>query len=152
MTTHSIVDVLASHHFTRTMSPANRTRLAEAAQLFEASPGEYLSREGDPAQAFFLIESGNVEIGTDLDEPRSSAILRVGAGDVVGWSWLMSPYRWEFDARAVNTVNGIRFDAEWLRNQCECDHDLGFQLTKQLLEVVSRRLAATRMHRPEHIH
>ncbi|MCE9529611.1 MAG: cyclic nucleotide-binding domain-containing protein [Planctomycetes bacterium] len=147
MGTLSMIDALNAHHFTKTMSQANRIRLAEGARPFDVPSGEFLAVEGEIAHAFYLIESGSVEIGSHLSERGSSAIQRVGAGDVVGWSWLLSPFRWEFDARAVNAVSGIEFNADWLRAECERDHDLGFNLVKQLLTVVSRRLAATRLQR-----
>ena len=74
-------------------------------------------------------------------------IQTVGAGEVVGWSWLLPPYRWQFDARATSAVQGLVFDAAWLREQCEQDHELGYHLLWQLLVVVSSRLAASRVQR-----
>jgi hypothetical protein len=64
---------------------------------------------------------------------------------VVGWSWLVEPHRWQFSCRTLNDVRGIKFDAFWLRNLCESDHELGFHLTKYLLQVVANRLTALRL-------
>jgi CRP-like cAMP-binding protein len=138
---------LASHPFLQALSERHRTRLASGVRAFTATPGEYLAREGEQAHAFYLMQSGEVTIGTHLAERGAAPIQTVGAGEVVGWSWLLPPYRWQFDARVALAVQGLAFDAAWLREQCEQDHELGYQLLKQLLAVVSSRLAATRVQR-----
>lgn len=74
-------------------------------------------------------------------------IQTVGPGEVVGWSWLLPPYRWQFDGRAVDAVEGVVFDGAWLRQQCEQDHELGYSLLRQMVAVISSRLAATRLQR-----
>jgi CRP-like cAMP-binding protein len=147
MTEPGVPGAFASHAFIQGLSDQHRIRLASGVRLFMASAGEYLAREGEPAHAFYLIQFGQVEIGTHLAERGAVPIQTVGAGEVVGWSWLLPPYRWQFDARATLAVQGLAFDAAWLREQCEQDHELGYQLLKQLLAVVSSRLAATRVQR-----
>jgi CRP-like cAMP-binding protein len=141
------IAAFAGHPFLQELGDAHGMRLASGGRLFSASPGEYLAHEGEPAHAFYLIQSGHVEIGTHLAERGAVAIQTVGAGGIVGWSWLLPPYRWQFDARAAHAVQGLAIDAAWLREQCEQDHDLGYTLLKQLLAVVSGRLAACRVQR-----
>lgn len=147
MTEAAIPDALASHAFVQGLSSQQRIRLASGVRPFTASPGEYLAREGAPAHAFYMLQSGQVAIGTHLAERGSVPIQTLGAGEVVGWSWLLPPYRWQFDARATDAVHGLAIDAAWLRELCEQDHELGYQLLKQLLAVVSSRLAASRVQR-----
>jgi CRP-like cAMP-binding protein len=147
MTESGIPEAFASHPFIRGLSDQHRLRLVSGVRTFTASSGQYLAREGEPAHAFYLVQSGHVEIGTHLAERGTVPIQTAGAAEVVGWSWLLPPYRWQFDARAIDTVQGLAFDAAWLREQCEQDHELGYQLLKQLLAVVSSRLAATRVQR-----
>lgn len=147
MSQSKILDAFASHGFLAGLRDQHRMRLASGVRPFSAAPGEYLAREGESAHAFYLIQSGSVEIGTHLGERGRAPIQTVGAGDIVGWSWLLPPYRWQFDARAVDAVHGLAFDAAWLRDQCEQDHELGYHLLKQLLAVVSSRVAASRMQR-----
>jgi CRP-like cAMP-binding protein len=136
----------AGHVFLDGLSERHQTRLAPGVKPFRAAPGEVLAREGEPAQALYLIQSGHVGIATHLGKGGVVPIQTLGPGDVLGWSWLLPPYLWEFDARAIDAVQGLRFDGAWLREQCEQDHDLGYHLLKQLLAVVSGRLAACRIH------
>ena len=42
-------------------------------------------------------------------------------------------------------MQGLKFDAEWLREKCAQDQELGYLVFKQLLTVLANRLAATRL-------
>jgi CRP/FNR family transcriptional regulator, cyclic AMP receptor protein len=64
---------------------------------------------------------------------------------VLGWSWLVAPYRWHFDARVVEATRAIALDAKCLRSKCEQDHELGFELLNRVLQVVEQRLQSARM-------
>ena len=66
------------------------------------------------------------------------------AGEVTGWSWLIPPYRWHFDARAMDLTRAIALDGKCLREKFEKDHDLGYELMKRFALVIAERLDATR--------
>jgi CRP-like cAMP-binding protein len=138
-----LLATFASHDFLHRLGERHRMLLASGARPFTTTPGQYLARDGDPAKAFYLIQSGHLEVGTVIADQGEAIVQNLGPGDVVGWSWLLPPYRWQFNVRATDTVQGIAFDAEWLREKCEQDHELGYQLLTQILEVVASRLAAT---------
>jgi CRP/FNR family cyclic AMP-dependent transcriptional regulator len=55
------------------------------------------------------------------------------------------PYRWHFDARAVELTRAIALDGECLRGKCEEDHDLGYEIMKRFALVIAERLEATRL-------
>jgi CRP-like cAMP-binding protein len=145
MTQSALLEALSSHAFLQGLSEPYRLRLAAGVKLFQFGAGTFLAREGEPAKAFYLIQDGQVSIGTRLGERGTVPTQTVGPGDVVGWSWLLPPYLWQFDARAIDAVQGLVFDAAWLRDQCERDHELGYHLVRQILAVVSSRLAACRI-------
>jgi CRP-like cAMP-binding protein len=69
----------------------------------------------------------------------------VAAGEVLGWSWLFPPYRWHFDAQALELVRAIAFDGQCLRNKCAEDHDLGYALMQRFAQIMLQRLQATRL-------
>lgn len=143
MRNEGILKAFESHDFLRRLGDRHRLLLASGAQPFKVAPGEYLTREGEPAKAFYLIQSGQVEVVTRTANLGETVVQTVGPGEVVGWSWLLPPYRWQFNGRAVDTVQGIALDAEWLREKCEQDHELGYHLLTQLVAVIAGRLAAT---------
>lgn len=142
-----ILETLTRHPFVQGLGAEHLRRLASEARSFTASPDEYLAREGQPAHAFYLIQTGHVAIGTHLGERGAVPIQTVGPNEVVGWSWLLPPFQWQFDARALDAVQGLAFDSATLRGRCEQDHELGYQILKRLVNVIGSRLAATRVQR-----
>lgn len=68
----------------------------------------------------------------------------IGAGGLLGWSWMMPPYKWRFTARAVEPTEAIYFAGTILREYCERDPALGFELHKRLSAVMMKRLQAAR--------
>jgi CRP/FNR family transcriptional regulator, cyclic AMP receptor protein len=111
--------------------------------VFQA--GDYLFHEGAPADQFYLLRHGRV--GLEITVPGRSAVTfqTLVAGEIVGVSWLFPPYRWTYDARALELTRAIALDAACLRGKCEQDHDLGYDRMKRFVPVVVERLHATRM-------
>lgn len=145
MTEHGILGAFASHAFLSSLSDRHRLLLASGVRFFTAAPGELLAREGETAKAFYLIQAGHVALNLHTPDRGVVPIQTVEPGEIVGWSWLVPPHRWQFDCHASDAVRGLAFDAEWLREKCEQDHELGYHLLKQLVTVIADRLAATRL-------
>ncbi len=139
-----ILQAFEGHDFVKQLSEPLRMLLASGLQPFEAKPGQVLGKEGHPADKFYLIQSGHVSIGTHTAAKGWIEIQRVGPGESVGWSWLIPPHQWQFDCIAYDEVKGIMIDGDWLRKQCESNHELGNQFLRQLLRVLTGRLVATR--------
>ncbi len=127
-------------------APAELTRLvAGCARNHMFHAGEYLFREGEPANEFFLIRHGKVAL--EINVPGRAAIVfeTLTVGDFAGASWLIPPYRWVFDARAVELTRATGIDAACLRGKCEADHDLGYEMMKRFLPALVKRLDAARL-------
>ncbi len=107
--------------------------------------GEFLFRDGDDANTFFVLRHGIVALETFVPARGPVTIETLEAGDVVGWSWLFPPYRWHFDARALSLVRATRFDGACLRTKCEAEPRLGYQLMSRFAQVVIDRLQSTRL-------
>ncbi len=135
---------IASHPLMRGIKPEHLKVLAACAMPAQFKEGELIFREGDPANRFYLLEEGKVSLESPAKAEASITIQAIGVGDVLGWSWLFPPYYWHFDARALEPVKAIFFYGTWLREYCDQDHDLGYELMKRMAEVVLRRLQATR--------
>jgi len=137
--------ILLQHPFFRGLEAGLGSLVAGCSRnvLFEA--GRYLLREGAPAQEFYLIRQGNVALEVSAPGRPAVVFLTLGEGEIVGASWLVPPYRWTCDARAVKPVHALGIDAECLRTKCEADHDLGYELMKRCQSMLIRRLHATRL-------
>lgn len=134
-----------SHPFLASLGDRHRSLLAGHGKWFKAAPGEILAVEGDPADRFILVVSGHLGLWQHVPGKGEIPIQTVGPSEAVGWSWIVPPHQWQFDCRAVDAVEGVAFDAEWLRAQCEADFELGYCLLKQLIVVIAHRLASTRL-------
>ena len=110
----------------------------------EFDAGQIIFREGEPANGFYLIETGVVVIEGKTSDGKSVVIDTVSAGEPLGWSWLFPPYLWSFDARAIEPCNAICFSGILLRQHRDDDLTLSHELHKRVSEVMVRRLQAAR--------
>jgi CRP/FNR family cyclic AMP-dependent transcriptional regulator len=109
---------------------------------FEA--GQFLYREGQSADQFYLLRSGRVAL--QISSPvRAITFQTVGADEIIGSSWLVPPYRRGHDAKALELTRAISIDGECLRGKCENDHDFGYEMMKRFMPILIQRLQATRL-------
>jgi CRP-like cAMP-binding protein len=136
--------LLLAHPFLAGIDPALGGVLVGCARNLRFAPGEYLFREGAPANEFYLIREGRLALELHVPGRPPIVIATLGAGDVAGASWLVAPYRWGFDARAGTEIRAFGIDASCLRKKCDADHHLGYELMRRLLPVMVARMQAAR--------
>jgi CRP-like cAMP-binding protein len=107
--------------------------------------GQYLFHEGEAADQFYLLRHGRVAL--QITSPGRGVVTfqTLGVGEIVGVSWLIPPYRWGYDAKTLELTRAIAMDAACLRQKCEADHDLGYDMMKRVASVLIQRLQATRL-------
>lgn len=137
--------LLAEHPFFQGMEDRFIRLLAGCASNVRFEAGQYLFRQGESADHFYLLRSGHVAIEIHAQERGAIILQTLGEGDAVGWSWLVPPHRWMFDGRAVETVRAVALDGACLRQKCDEDHDLGYALLKRFSVVIAGRLEAARL-------
>ena len=140
----TIEEYLPEHPFFQGLDQQAVALLSGCAKNVHFRPGQYLFREGEGADTFFVIRSGRVAI--EMRMPTEEVVLDTAhEGDVVGWSWLIPPYRWTFDACATEETSAIAFDGQCLRGKCETDPALGYALLQRVVQVLSNRLHSARV-------
>jgi CRP/FNR family cyclic AMP-dependent transcriptional regulator len=132
------------HPFFAGMSRQPLALLTDCAIPVHFKKEEVIFREGEPANRFYLIESGKVILESGVKHGQSVVVDTIGAGDLLGWSWMFSPYAWHFTARAMELTTAIFFYGTILRQYCEKDHSLGYELLKRMTAVMTRRMQAAR--------
>ena len=137
--------ILAAHPFFKGMEPVYHQLFVDCASNVRFEAGEYMFREGGEANQFYLIRHGRAALEISTPERGPVIVQSLGEGEVLGWSWMIPPYRWRFDARAVELTRAIALDGKCLRERSEEDHDLGFQLMKRAAHIMEARLQATRL-------
>ncbi len=140
----AVESVIAEHAFLKGLKPQHLQVLADNAMRMRYEPGALIFCEGEPANRFYLIEKGKVSLESHRRDEPPVPVQTIGPGDVLGWSWLVPSYYWHYDARALEPTTAIFFYGTRLREACEQDHDLGYELMKRMTQVVIQRLQATR--------
>lgn len=133
---------VAQHPFLRGLNGSHLEALADCAMRVRFNPGDVIFREGDPANRFYLLIKGKVSV-EETNEHGTFIVQTIGAGDVLGWSWLFPPYYTHFDARAVEATEAMFFYGTRLREMCEDNHDLGYEMLTRIAKIVINRLTST---------
>jgi CRP/FNR family cyclic AMP-dependent transcriptional regulator len=141
----TIEPLLAEHPLFKNMLPEYLKLLVGCAKNVRFNAGEMIFREGEAANALYLIRKGTVTLDVFVPERGPITITTLSDGDVIGWSWLIPPYRWHLDARAVELTRAITLDATCLRTKFEQDHELERELLRRYTPVIVERLKATIM-------
>ena len=137
--------ILAEHPFLSGWEPRYLQLAVGCASNVRFNAGEFVFQEGEEANTFYLIREGRVALEVVFPGRGAVTIETLEGGELLGWSWLIPPYRWRFDARAVKMTRAIALDGKCMRGKCEEDHELGYELVKQVASSLGQRLDATRM-------
>ena len=135
---------LKEHRFFAGMDPAITDKLIDCATLEQFKAGNYIFREGSAATRFYLIRHGRVVLEIHVPGRDPIVVDTLEEGDVLGLSWLVSPYKWAYDARAEQATEAISLGVACLRSKYDHDPALAYELFKRYIPVMADRLAATR--------
>lgn len=141
----TIERLIAEHPFFKALEDRYIQFVAGCASNVRFEAGQLLFREGEEANTFYIIRTGRVALEINAVERGSLIIDTIDPGEVLGWSWFIAPYRWHFDARAIELTRAIALDGKCLRTKCEADHHLGYELLKRVAAVMEQRLQAARL-------
>jgi CRP-like cAMP-binding protein len=142
MMTHA--DLLAEQTFLSGLRPLHIERLSYYAKRSVFRSGQRIFSEGSRADRFWIIREGMVRLEADVPGHGQTVVETLGAGAVLGWSWLFPPSTWHFGAVATEQCLTVEFDGPGVLQLCERDPELGYELTRRFLPVVVDRLQATR--------
>jgi CRP-like cAMP-binding protein len=141
----TIETILAEHPFLKGIAPPHIGLIAGCASNARFNKGDYVFREDEEADRFYLIRHGLVALDVFVPQRGPVTIDTIQEGEVLGWSWLFPPYRWHFDARALQLTRAIAFDGKCLREKCDQDTALGYDLVKRFSQVFMQRLQSARL-------
>jgi len=141
----SLEPILRTHPFLEGLDSRFLELITGCASNVRFNAGEFLFHEDEEANQFYIIRQGRVAVKSHAAGMEPIIIHPVEAGDILGWSWFVPPYYWHFDAKAVELTRAIALDGKCLRQKCENDHELGYELLKRFTNIITQRLEATRM-------
>ncbi len=144
MTGQSIESYLATHDFFSELDERSKKFLADSAVVRELNAGDVLFRQGESADKFYLLRSGEVSVQVPALMGPALQIQKLREDQILGWSWLIPPYRWNFQALALEDAVVLEFDGSIILARCEQDPSFGYQLLKLFAALMSERLDAAR--------
>jgi CRP-like cAMP-binding protein len=106
---------------------------------------EILFRTGEPADRCYLVRHGRVALELVGAGGQRLTVDTVDPGNVAGLSWLVPPYRWYLDARAVEPSSAVALDAACLRAKADADPRLGYLLLQRLAHAMYERMQSARV-------
>lgn len=142
---NSLEAALASHQFLAGLDPGFIESLAACSRIAQFASGQFILRQGAPAREFYLIRKGKVTVELFSGEGGPVVIRSLGEADVLGWSWLIPPYEWRFDARAVEATDVIAIDTEALKRIFQGAPAFGYEVLQRFVRVIADRLEAERL-------
>jgi len=148
----TVYDIISGQPFFKGLGAKHCRALAENAKQTWFEADELIFRDGDLANRFYLVVDGRIALESSNNCPRV-LLQTIGAGELLGWSWMFLPYVSFLRARALEPSEAILFYGTRLRERCEKDHDLGYELFRRVAEVMMQRLQTARRlflerHRP----
>ena len=140
-----MIDALSKHEFFAGLTEEHLGKLASVATEIEVSAGQMVFDEGGTADAAYAIIEGSIALELDIAHRGHHILQTLHGGEMLGWSWMFPPHRWSFGALAIDPSRLIRLDGAELRRLQQEDLELGYEIMKRFAQVMTDRLAATRL-------
>jgi CRP-like cAMP-binding protein len=144
MSNQSTTGYLSTHEFFSEFSDDVLKFLCECSSTREIKKGQILFRQGEHADKFYVVRNGRISIQMPAIMGPTLEIQTLGKDQVLGWSWLISPYQWNFQTKAEEDSELLQFDGTAILARCEQEPKFGYELLKKFAGLMSVRLNAAR--------
>lgn len=145
MSRRDLAQVLAEEPVLADVEARHVGLLAGCAKIVRFEPGQRIVAAGEPAERFWILRHGSVDVELHAAGAGTVVIDRVGPQELLGVSWIAPPYRWHFDATATDPGSAFEFDATCLRDRFATDPPLAAALHAAVARVLMERLQAARL-------
>jgi CRP/FNR family transcriptional regulator, cyclic AMP receptor protein len=137
MSNPSTTEYLSAHEFFSEFSDDVLKFLCECSSTREIKKGQILFRQGEHADKFYVVRNGRISIQMPAIMGPTLEIQTLGKGQVLGWSWLISPYQWNFQTKAEEDSELLQFDGTAILARCEQETKFGYELLKKFAGLMS---------------
>ena len=144
MNNQSITEYLSTHEFFSELSVDFMKLLCESVSTLEIKKGQVLFRQGERADKFYIVRTGRIAVQIPAIMGPTLEVQTLGTDQILGWSWLISPYQWHFQAKAEEDSKLLEFDGTAILARCEQEPKFGYELLKRFAALMSERLDASR--------
>jgi CRP-like cAMP-binding protein len=140
---HTLEPILTELPLFQGMKPEHLALIAGCASNVRFEAGQFSGRQGQPADRFWIVRQGRVAIETHAPGRGALTISTVGDNEVLGWSWLLPPHLWHFDAHALAPTRAVALDGRCLRGKFTSDYEFGYEVMRRFAPLIAQRLEAT---------
>ncbi|MFA5924436.1 MAG: cyclic nucleotide-binding domain-containing protein [Methylococcaceae bacterium] len=144
MSNQSTTEYLSAHEFFSGFSDDVLKFLCECSSTREIKKGQILFRQGEHADKFYVVRNGRISLQMPAIMGPTLEIQTVDKDQVLGWSWLISPYQWNFQTKAEEDSELLQFDGTAILARCEQEPKFGYELLKKFAALMSVGLNAAR--------
>ena len=144
MSNQSSTEYLSAHEFFSEFSDDVLKFLCECSSTREIKKGQILFRQGEHADKFYVVRNGLISIQMPAIMGPTLEIQTLGKDQVLGWSWLISPYQWNYQTKAEEDSELLQFDGAAILARCEQEPKFGYELLKKFAALMSDGLNAAR--------
>ena len=137
----AIANVLSENQVLKGLSPKSLDILSVCAGNVTFQENQLIFKPGEEADCFYILRSGEVGLVVPY-EHGAIEVQKLHKADILGWSWMLPPYTWVMQARALSRVDAVKVDAKRLRTLFETDKEFEREVLKCLMPVVIQRLNA----------
>ena len=141
----TLESVLTQHPFFANLDESYLKLVTGCAANVRFAAGQFIYKHNEDADQFYIIRQGKVALEICPPGKTPVTVQTVSEGEILGWAWLMPPYRQYYDAQAIELTRAIALDGKCLRKKCEEDKDLGYELLKRLLPIIGKSMEASRL-------
>lgn len=145
MDTRQLRELLGQQRFFAGLDAGDQHKLAEIAEVAEFPAGVEIFSEGAESRCLYFLLSGRVELCMSVAPHGCLPILTLGEGDLLGWSSALDQGEMTAAAAAVTDTRAITLPTDKLRDLCNEDHDIGYEIMRRVALALARRLVATRL-------
>ena len=145
MTGDQLQQLLNGTRFGDGFSPELLEHLAGHARPGDFPPGMILFREGEVVHELHIVTAGRVALEMRVPGRGSVRLITVGRNELLAWSAFLRGGRMTATAIVLEPTQTVVLDALQLRDACERNHELGYQVLWKIAQGLSERLVNTRL-------
>lgn len=144
MSDQNIRQIISDSSFFAGLNDSAIEFLSRHSRRRELAAGQVLFHQGSPAEHFYLLLAGHLSLGIPALEGPALELQDIGPGEIAGWSWMLAPNLWNFQARARTAIEFLEFDGPAILAHCEQEPKFGYELVKRFSALMSERLQFAR--------
>ena len=143
----NIAEILNNHPVFSKLSVKQKKSLQSCGKNVIFNAGQIVLDQFQIADKFYILCTGHVLLQSISPKNKTIKIQTLSRHDILGWSWLVPPFKWHFEAEALEKTEAIEFDGNAVKRLMENDHEFGYFLLKEFLPIIVGRLQAARLQK-----